>query len=109
MECRENNDQNIGSDHDDHGKWLWGNSECFKKIRAETRKKEKYEEIEHKYSLKKKLLNVLLEGLKQRLKARPQKLKRYDQRPESTYCSNKIKKDCTNSWVKKSIAAKILM
>lgn len=44
-------------------------------MRAETREKEKYEETEHKYSLKKKLLNVLLEGLKQRLKAKATKIK----------------------------------
>ena len=43
---------------------------------------EKYKELEQKYRIKKKGLNVVLEELKQRLKAKSMKIKRCDQRIE---------------------------
>lgn len=43
---------------------------------------EKYKELEQKYSIKRKGFNVVLEELKQRLKAKSMKIKRYNQRIE---------------------------
>ena len=51
-----------------------------RKKRGEIKKKKKYREIEHKYGVKKKGLNVVLEELKQRIQAKATKIKRYDQR-----------------------------
>ena len=53
-----------------------------RKKRGEIKKKEKYKVIEHKYRVKKKGLNVVLEELKQRMQAKATKIKRYDQRIE---------------------------
>ena len=53
-----------------------------RKKRAKIKKKEQYKVIEDKYRVKKKGLNVVLEGLKQRLQAKATKIKRYDQRIE---------------------------
>ena len=53
-----------------------------RKKRGEIKKKKKYREIEHKYGVKKKGLNVVLEELKQRIQTKATKTKRYDQRIE---------------------------
>ena len=71
-----------------------------RKKREEIKKKQKYRVIEDKYRVKKKVLDVVLEELKQTIQAKVTKIKRYDQRIDSielTDCSNKIKKECTNS------------
>ena len=71
-----------------------------RKKREEIKKKQKYRVIEDKYRVKKKVLVVVLEELKQTIQAKVTKIKRYDQRIDSielTDCSNKIKKECTNS------------
>ena len=71
-----------------------------RKKREEIKKKQKYRVIEDKYRVKKKVLDVVLEELKQTIQAKVTKIKRYDQRIDSielTDCSNKIKKKCTNS------------
>ena len=71
-----------------------------RKKREEIKKKQKYRVIEEKYWVKKKVLDVVLEELKQTIQAKATKIKRYDQRIDSielTDCSNKIKKECTNS------------
>ena len=51
-----------------------------RKKREEIKKKQKYRVIEHKYRVKKKVLDVVLEELKQRIQAKATKIKRYDQR-----------------------------
>ena len=51
-----------------------------RKKRREIKKKEKYNVLEHKYGVKKKGLNVVLEELKQRIQAKATTIKRYDQR-----------------------------
>ena len=53
-----------------------------RKKRGDLKRIEKYKELEQKYRIKKKGLNVVLEELKQRLKAKSMKIKRYDQRIE---------------------------
>ena len=53
-----------------------------RKKREEIKKKQKYRVIEHKYRVKKKVLDVVLEELKQRIQAKATKIKRYDQRIE---------------------------
>ena len=53
-----------------------------RKKRGEIKKKEKYKVIEHKYRVKKKGLNVVLEELKQRIQAKATKIKRYGERIE---------------------------
>ena len=53
------------------------------------KKKEIYGEIKHKYGVKKKGLNVVLEELKQRIQTKATKIKRYDQRIEQ-YRINKM-------------------
>ena len=71
-----------------------------RKKHEEIKKKQKYSVIEDKYRVKKKVLDVVLEELKQTIQAKVTKIKRYDQRIDSvelTDCSNKIKKECTNS------------
>ena len=71
-----------------------------RKKHEEIKKKQKYRVIEDKYRVKKKVLDVVLEELKQTIQAKVTKIKRYDQRIDSielTDCSNKIKKKCTNS------------
>ena len=71
-----------------------------RKKHEEIKKKQKYRVIEDKYRVKKKVLDVVLEELKQTIQAKVTKIKRYDQRIDSielTDCSNKIKKECTNS------------
>ena len=71
-----------------------------RKKREEIKKKLKYRVIEDKYRVKKKVLDVVLEELKQTIQAKVTKIKRYDQRIDSielTDCSNKIKKQCNNS------------
>ena len=60
-----------------------------RKRRGEIKKKEKYKVIEHKYRVKKKGLNVVLEELKQRMHAKASKIKRYDQRIEQ-YRTNRL-------------------
>ena len=60
-----------------------------RKKRGEIKKKEKYRETEHKYGVKKKGLNVVLEELKQRIQTKATKIKRYDQRIEQ-YRINKM-------------------
>ena len=45
----------------------------------ETKRKEEYKVIEHKYRVKKEGLNVVLQELKQMIQAKTTKLKRYDQ------------------------------
>ena len=60
-----------------------------RKKRGETKKKEKYKVIEHKYRVKKKGLHVVLEELKQRMQAKATKIKRYDQRIEQ-YSINRL-------------------
>ena len=47
------------------------------KKRGEIKQKEKYKVIEHKFSVKKKGLDVIPEELKQRIKAKTTKIKRY--------------------------------
>ena len=49
-----------------------------RKKHGQVRKKEKYGETEHKCSIKKKGLNIVLEELKQRLQAKITKIKKYD-------------------------------
>ena len=48
--------------------------------RGEIKNKEKYRLLGHKYKVKKKEVNVVLEELKQILPAKVTKIKRYDQR-----------------------------
>ena len=50
--------------------------------RNEIRKKEKYNSLEHKYHIKKKGLNTVIEELRQRLSAKAAKIRRYEQRIE---------------------------
>ena len=50
--------------------------------RGEIKNKEKYRVLGHKYKVKKKEVNVVLEELKQILPAKVTKIKRYDQRIE---------------------------
>ena len=50
-----------------------------RKKRGEIKMEEKCKVIEHKYRVKKKGLNVVLEDLKQRMQAEATKIKRYDQ------------------------------
>ena len=71
-----------------------------RKKHGEIIKKERYKVIEHKYSVKKKELNVVLEELKKECRLRPPKLRGMINELNSiglTDCSNKIKKGCTNS------------
>ena len=53
-----------------------------RKKREEIKKKQKYRVIEHKYVVQKKVLDVVLEELKQRIQAKTTKIKRYEQRIE---------------------------
>ena len=53
-----------------------------RKKREEIKKKQKYRVIEHKYVVQKKVLDVVLEELKQRIQAKTTKIKRYDHRIE---------------------------
>ena len=53
-----------------------------RKKRGEIKQKQKYKVIEHKYRVKKKGLDVVLEELKQRIQAKTTKIKRYDHRIE---------------------------
>ena len=48
--------------------------------RGEIKRKEKYEELERKYNIKKKGIRTVKEELKQRLHAKTAKLKRYEER-----------------------------
>ena len=48
--------------------------------RGEIWRKEKYEELERKYNIKKKGIKTVIEELKQRLHAKTAKLKRYEER-----------------------------
>ena len=48
--------------------------------RGEIKRKEKYEELERKYNIKKKGIRTVIEELKQRLHAKTAKLKRYEER-----------------------------
>ena len=48
--------------------------------RGEIRRKEKYEELERKYNIKKKGIRTVIEELKQQLHAKTAKLKRYEER-----------------------------
>ena len=48
--------------------------------RGEIKRKEKYEELERKYNIKKKGIRTVTEELKQRLHAKTAKLKRYEER-----------------------------
>ena len=48
--------------------------------RQQTRRKEKYEELERKYNIKKKGIRTVIEELKQQLHAKTAKLKRYEER-----------------------------
>ena len=51
---------------------------------------EKYKELEQKYKVKRKGLNIILEELKQQLKAKSMKIKGYYQsNTKSTGCSSK--------------------
>ena len=71
-----------------------------RKKREEIKKKEKYKVTELKYRVKKKVLNVVLEELKQRIQAKATKIKSMIKEMNSielTDCSNKINKECTNS------------
>ena len=52
--------------------------ECHQ--RGKIRRKEKYEELERKYNIKKKGIRTVIEELKQRLHAKAAKLKRYEER-----------------------------
>ena len=70
------------------------------KKRGEIKKKEKYKVIEHKYRVKKKGLNIVLEELKQRLQATTTKIKSYDQRIEQYKINRLSQKD------KKSVTQK---
>ena len=75
-----------------------------RKKREEIKKKEKYKVTELKYRVKKKVLNVVLEELKQRIQAKATKIKSMIKEMNSielTDCSNKINKECTNSWMEK--------
>ena len=53
-----------------------------RKERGDLKRMEKYKELEQKYRIKSKELNIVLEELKQRLEAKSMKIKRYDQRIE---------------------------
>ena len=53
-----------------------------RKKREEIKKKQKYRVIEHKYVVQKKVLDVVLEELKQRIQAKATKIKRYGERIE---------------------------
>ena len=64
-----------------------------RKKRGEIKKKKKYCEIEHKYGVKKKGLNVVLEELKQRIQAKATKIKRYDQRIEQYRINRMFQQD----------------
>ena len=64
-----------------------------RKKRGEIKKKEKYRETEHKYGVKKKGLNVVLEELKQRIQAKATKIKRYDQRIEQYRINRMFQQD----------------
>ena len=71
-----------------------------RKKSEEIKKKEKYKVTELKYRVKKKVLNVVLEELKQRIQAKATKIKSMMKEMNSielTDCSNKINKECTNS------------
>ena len=71
-----------------------------RKKREEIKKKERYKVTELKYRVKKKVLNVVLEELKQRIQAKATKIKSMIKEMNSielTDCSNKINKECTNS------------
>ena len=57
--------------------------------RNEIRKKEKYNSLEHKYHIKKKGLNTVIEELRQRLGAKAAKIRRYEQRIEQ-YKQNRM-------------------
>ena len=57
--------------------------------RNEIRKKEKYNSLEHKYHMKKKGLNTVIEELRQRLSAKAAKIRRYEQRIEQ-YMQNRM-------------------
>ena len=57
--------------------------------RNEIRNKEKYNNLEHKYYIKKKGLNTVIEELKQRLSAKAAKIRRYEQRIEQ-YKQNRM-------------------
>ena len=57
--------------------------------RNEIRNKEKYNNLEHKYQIKKKGLNTVIEELKQRLSAKAAKIRRYEQRIEQ-YKQNRM-------------------
>ena len=48
--------------------------------RGEIKRKEKYEELERKYNMKRKGIRTVKEELKQRLHAKTAKLKRYEER-----------------------------
>ena len=64
-----------------------------RKKRGEIKKKKKYRETEHKYGVKKKGLNVVLEELKQRIQAKATKIKRYDQRIEQYRINRMFQQD----------------
>ena len=64
-----------------------------RKKRGEIKKKEKYWETEHKYGVKKKGLNVVLQELKQRIQAKATKIKRYDQRIEQYRINRMFQQD----------------
>ena len=53
-----------------------------RKKHGEIKQKQKYKVIEHKYRVKKKGLDVVLEELKERIQAKTTKIKRYDHRIE---------------------------
>ena len=57
--------------------------------RNEIRNKEKHNNVEHKYHIKKKGLNTVIEELKQWLSAKAAKIRRYEQRIEQ-YKQNRI-------------------
>ena len=57
--------------------------------RGEIKRKEKYEELERKYNIKKKGIRAIIEELKQRLHPKTEKLKRYEERVKQ-YKTNRI-------------------